>query len=133
MQLTVSSLANVIGLFRSGEKLQTKEWPSFLEIKGRVRFDALRSSSNSFLYLGAISQFCWKEGSPESGRVNLQSSLHGDERVGFAEPTLEWSYICALLTQGLWSTRDLSFKAARRDSSFAEKSLIGVWCGEGHM
>lgn len=24
----------------SGEKLQTKEWPSFLEIKGRVRFDA---------------------------------------------------------------------------------------------
>uniref|UniRef100_A0A1D1XI44 PHD finger protein 3 n=1 Tax=Anthurium amnicola TaxID=1678845 RepID=A0A1D1XI44_9ARAE len=40
VQLNISSLVTVLGFFRSGEKASTKEWPSFLEIKGRVRVDA---------------------------------------------------------------------------------------------
>ncbi|MQL85585.1 hypothetical protein Taro_018123 [Colocasia esculenta] len=40
VQLNISSLVTVSGFFKSGEKTSTKEWPGFLEIKGRVRVDA---------------------------------------------------------------------------------------------
>ncbi|KAL8110965.1 hypothetical protein AgCh_026649 [Apium graveolens] len=40
LQLHISALVTVVGLYRSGEKTSTKEWPSSLEIKGRVRLDA---------------------------------------------------------------------------------------------
>ncbi|CAA2963579.1 death-inducer obliterator 1-like [Olea europaea subsp. europaea] len=40
LQLNISSLVTVSGQFQSGEKTSTKEWPSSLEIKGRVRLDA---------------------------------------------------------------------------------------------
>ncbi|CAL9165382.1 unnamed protein product [Musa hybrid cultivar] len=92
IQLNVSAFATVIGFFRSGEKTSTQEWPSFLEIKGRVRLDAFEkflkelplSRSRAIM----IAQFRWKEGSPESGRLNLLEiidSYIADERVGFAE------------------------------------------------
>ncbi|KAK6119463.1 hypothetical protein DH2020_046791 [Rehmannia glutinosa] len=40
LQLNISSSVAVGGLFQSGEKTSMKEWPSSLEIKGRVRLDA---------------------------------------------------------------------------------------------
>ncbi|XVF88203.1 hypothetical protein PTKIN_Ptkin19aG0031100 [Pterospermum kingtungense] len=40
LQLNISAMTSVICTFKSGEKTSTKEWPSFLEIKGRVRLDA---------------------------------------------------------------------------------------------
>ncbi|XP_042001038.1 uncharacterized protein LOC121750549 isoform X1 [Salvia splendens] len=40
LQLNTSSSVTVGGLFYSGEKTSTKEWPASLEIKGRVRLDA---------------------------------------------------------------------------------------------
>ncbi|PIN00920.1 hypothetical protein CDL12_26580 [Handroanthus impetiginosus] len=40
LQLNISSSVTVGGLFQSGEKTSTKEWPTSLEIKGRVRLDA---------------------------------------------------------------------------------------------
>ncbi|KAF8393316.1 hypothetical protein HHK36_021557 [Tetracentron sinense] len=93
LQLNISSMVTVIGVFKSGEKTSTKEWPSSLEIKGRVRLDAfekflqeLPMSRNRAIM---VVQFCWKEGSPESGRESLCEVVDSyvvDERVGFAEP-----------------------------------------------
>ncbi|KAG8381879.1 hypothetical protein BUALT_Bualt05G0018700 [Buddleja alternifolia] len=40
LHLTVSSSVTVGGLYQSGEKTSTREWPTSLEIKGRVRLDA---------------------------------------------------------------------------------------------
>ncbi|KAF6158401.1 hypothetical protein GIB67_019440 [Kingdonia uniflora] len=77
----------------NGEKTSVKDWPSFLDIKGRVRRDPFEkflqelplSRSRAVMVL----HFCWKEGSPESGRANIletADSYVADERVGFAEP-----------------------------------------------
>ncbi|WOL11245.1 hypothetical protein Cni_G20007 [Canna indica] len=93
IQLNVSAVATVIGFLRSGEKASTQEWPSFLEIKGRVRLDAFErflkdlplSRSRAIM----IVQFRWKEGTDESGRLSLLEicdSYIADDRVGFAEP-----------------------------------------------
>ncbi|KAL5973773.1 hypothetical protein ACLOJK_030429 [Asimina triloba] len=93
LQLNVSVMATVVGIFKSGEKTSGKDWPTFLEIKGRVRLDAFEkflqelplSRSRAIM----VVHFCWKEGSPESGRLHLSEvadSYVADERVGFAEP-----------------------------------------------
>nr|DAD44772.1 TPA_asm: hypothetical protein HUJ06_003002 [Nelumbo nucifera] len=79
LQLNISTLVTVIGFFKSGEKTSTKEWPNFLEIKGRVRLNAFEkflqglhmSRSRAIM----IVQFCWKEGSSQSGRANLSEGL----------------------------------------------------------
>ncbi|PIA35072.1 hypothetical protein AQUCO_03600022v1 [Aquilegia coerulea] len=93
LQLNVSSMVTVIGNFKSGERTSAKEWASFLDVKGRVRLDAFEkflqelpmSRSRAIM----IVHFCWKEGTPESGRVHLcevVDSYVADERVGFAAP-----------------------------------------------
>uniref|UniRef100_A0A0E0CHH4 TFIIS central domain-containing protein n=1 Tax=Oryza meridionalis TaxID=40149 RepID=A0A0E0CHH4_9ORYZ len=79
IQLTMSSLTNVVAIFKSGEKPPVKEWRSFVEIKGRVKLSAFqefveqlpKSRSRAIM----VTELCWKEGSHES-----------DERVGLAEP-----------------------------------------------
>lgn len=93
LQLNVSSMVTVSGKYKSGEKTSAKEWASFLDVKGRVRLDAfekfLQELPKSRSRAVMIIHFCWKEGSPESGRVNLcevVESYIADERVGFAEP-----------------------------------------------
>ncbi|XXG56052.1 hypothetical protein AAC387_Pa03g3569 [Persea americana] len=93
IQLNISAMATVIGFHRSGEKTTTEGWPSFLEIKGRVRLDAFEkfvqelpmSRSRAIM----VVQFCWKDGSHEGGHLQLlevADSYVADERVGFAEP-----------------------------------------------
>ncbi|KAI3991022.1 hypothetical protein MKX01_026206 [Papaver californicum] len=93
LQLNISSIVTVRGSFISGEKASAKEWPSFLDIKGRVKLDAFEkflhelpmSRSRALMVI----HFSWKEDSPESGRGNLREvadSYVADERVGFAEP-----------------------------------------------
>ncbi|XP_068647463.1 uncharacterized protein [Aristolochia californica] len=94
LQFNTSSIVTVVGMYKSGEKTPTKEWPGFLEIKGRVRFDAfgkfvqeLHLSKSRAIMIG---QFSLKEGSPESARLNLSEvadSYMSDGRVGLAEPT----------------------------------------------
>ncbi|VYS59039.1 unnamed protein product [Arabidopsis thaliana] len=37
LQLSMSSVVPVAGIFKSGEKAETSEWPAMLEVKGRVR------------------------------------------------------------------------------------------------
>lgn len=93
LQLNISTLSTVIGFFKSGERTSTQEWPSFLEIKGRVRLDAfekfLQELPHSRSRAIMIAQFCWKEGSHESGRLNMietANSYIADQRVGFSEP-----------------------------------------------
>ncbi|KAG6508860.1 uncharacterized protein LOC121982193 [Zingiber officinale] len=93
IQLNISSVATVIGFYRSGEKTSMQEWPSFFEIKGRVRLDAfekfLKELPLSRTRAIMIVQFSWKEGSSESGRLSLieiSDSYATDNRVGFAEP-----------------------------------------------
>ncbi|MCL7048958.1 hypothetical protein MKW94_003152 [Papaver nudicaule] len=93
LQLNVSSIVTVHGSFISGEKASTKEWPSFLDIKGRVKLDAfgkfLQELPMSRSRALMVVHFSGKEDSPESGRGNLREvadSYVADERVGFAEP-----------------------------------------------
>ncbi|KAG1335506.1 putative death-inducer obliterator 1-like [Cocos nucifera] len=85
--------AVLIWIRLGGEKTSTREWPSLLEIKGRVRLDAfekfLQELPLSRSRAVMIVQFCWKDGSPESGRLSLSETIESyiaDERVGFAEP-----------------------------------------------
>ncbi|GMH07000.1 hypothetical protein Nepgr_008840 [Nepenthes gracilis] len=93
LQLNVSSMANVVGFYKSGEKAITKDWPNFFEIKGRVKLDAFEkflqelpmSRSRAIM----VSHFALKEESTDSDRANLQEvadSFIVDERLGFAEP-----------------------------------------------
>ncbi|KAI3837964.1 hypothetical protein MKX03_037031 [Papaver bracteatum] len=93
LQLNVSSIVTVHGSFISGEKASTKEWPSFLDIKGRVKLDAfgkfLQELPMSRSRTLMVVHITWKEDSPESGRGYLREvadSYVADERVGFAEP-----------------------------------------------
>ncbi|XP_057466700.1 LOW QUALITY PROTEIN: uncharacterized protein LOC130756229 [Actinidia eriantha] len=94
LQLNVSAMVTVIGFFRSGEKISTKDWPSSLEIKGRVRLDAFEkffqglpmSRSRAVM----VVHFALKEGSSENDHASLGEvvqSYVSDERLGFAEPT----------------------------------------------
>ncbi|WVZ77387.1 hypothetical protein U9M48_025258 [Paspalum notatum var. saurae] len=76
-----------------GEKPSLKDWRSFVEIKGRVKLSAFqefveqlpKSRSRAIM----ITELCWKEGSPESGRQHILQTIDAyisDERVGLAEP-----------------------------------------------
>ncbi|KAF8091008.1 hypothetical protein N665_0458s0011 [Sinapis alba] len=40
LQLSASSLVSVTGIFKSGQKAKTSEWPTMVEVKGRVRLSA---------------------------------------------------------------------------------------------
>lgn len=93
LQLTLSSLVKVVGVFRSGEKTSTKEWPGTMEIKGRVRLDAFEkfvqelpmSRSRAVM----VVHFVLKEGSSEVDRASLSEAVDSyvvDERLGFGEP-----------------------------------------------
>ncbi|KAK4364966.1 hypothetical protein RND71_016324 [Anisodus tanguticus] len=93
LQLTISSLVTVFGSFRSGEKTPTNEWPSSIEIKGRVRLDAfekfLQELPMSRSRAVMVVQFVLKDKSSESERANLSEAVDSyasDERLGFAEP-----------------------------------------------
>ncbi|CAN4128172.1 unnamed protein product [Withania somnifera] len=93
LQLTISSLVTVFGSFRSGEKTSTNEWPSSLEVKGRVRLDAfekfLQELPMSRSRAVMVVQFVLKDKSSESERTNLSEAVDSyasDERLGFVEP-----------------------------------------------
>ncbi|PWA37149.1 SPOC domain / Transcription elongation factor S-II protein [Artemisia annua] len=93
LQLTISSSVSAIGLFRSGEKTSTKEWPGSMEIKGRVRLDAfekfLQELPMSRHRAVMILHFVLKDPSSEIHRAILSEAMDpyiGDERLGFGEP-----------------------------------------------
>nr|XP_043628665.1 uncharacterized protein LOC122600074 [Erigeron canadensis] len=93
LQLTISSSVSAIGLFRSGEKTSTKEWPGSMEIKGRVRLDAfekfLQELPMSRTRAVMVVHFVLKDLSSEAHRTVLSEAVDsyiGDERLGFGEP-----------------------------------------------
>ncbi|XP_021277578.1 death-inducer obliterator 1-like [Herrania umbratica] len=93
LQLNITAMTSVIGTFKSGEKTCTKEWPSLLEIKGRVRLDAfekfLQELPMSRSRAVMVVHFVCKEGSADSERGSLVEAADSyilDGRVGFAEP-----------------------------------------------
>ncbi|XP_021758095.1 uncharacterized protein LOC110723105 [Chenopodium quinoa] len=93
LQLNISSMANFVALYKSGEKANTKEWAGFFDIKGRVRLDAfdkfLQALPMSRSRAIMVSHFVFKEGAMDSERsdlVELVDSYIADERLGFAEP-----------------------------------------------
>ncbi|KAL7595622.1 hypothetical protein Lser_V15G27871 [Lactuca serriola] len=93
LQLSISSSVSVMGLFRSGEKTSTKEWPGSIEIKGRVRLEAfekfLQQLPMSRSRAVMVVHFNLKDNSPEFHRASLSESMDSyvaEERVGFGEP-----------------------------------------------
>uniref|UniRef100_A0A7N0VJL1 TFIIS central domain-containing protein n=1 Tax=Kalanchoe fedtschenkoi TaxID=63787 RepID=A0A7N0VJL1_KALFE len=66
LQLSISSTISASGVFKSGEKTPTKEWPRTIEIKGRVRLDAFekflqdlyKSRSRSIMVMHVILKEC---------------------------------------------------------------------------
>ncbi|KAK7410295.1 hypothetical protein VNO78_00973 [Psophocarpus tetragonolobus] len=90
LQPNISTTQSVVGIFKSGEKATAKDWPGFLEIKGRVRLDAfekflqdLRMSRSRAIM---VSHFVSKEPDEQSTLREVADSYILDERVGFAEP-----------------------------------------------
>ncbi|XP_037463702.1 uncharacterized protein LOC119335709 [Triticum dicoccoides] len=94
IELSLSSLTNIVAIFKSGKKPSTNEWRRFLEIKGRVRLSAFeefleqlpKSSSRTI----TVTELRWKEVSLESGRHHLLKTIDSyiaDERVGLVKPS----------------------------------------------
>ncbi|KAK4420032.1 PHD finger protein 3 [Sesamum alatum] len=93
LQLSISSSVTVGGLFQSGEKTSMKEWPSSLEIKGRVRLDAfekfLQDLPMSRTRAVMVLHFVLRDKSSEADRSQLSEAIESyiaDERLGYAEP-----------------------------------------------
>lgn len=93
LQLNISTTHSVISVFKSGEKTSMKDWPGFLEIKGRVRLDAfekfLQELPMSRTRAIMVLHFVSKEECPEDEKPILREVADSyilDERVGFAEP-----------------------------------------------
>ncbi|XP_074271922.1 uncharacterized protein LOC141595847 isoform X2 [Silene latifolia] len=93
LQLTVSSAAYFMALYKSGEKGSFGEWASFFDIKGRVRYDAfdkfLQALPMSRSRTIMVCHFVLKEGCTDTEQTSLKGlvdSYIADERVGFAEP-----------------------------------------------
>ncbi|KAL8167874.1 hypothetical protein V2J09_009373 [Rumex salicifolius] len=93
LQLSISSMANFVGIFKSGEKTSTKDWPRFFEIKGRVRLDAfqrfLQDLPMSRSRAVMVVHFALAEGCTEDDHKNLKELVDSyvvDQRLGFAEP-----------------------------------------------
>ncbi|CAL5205070.1 unnamed protein product [Lathyrus oleraceus] len=92
LQPNISTTDSVISIFKSGEKTSTKDWPGFLEIKGRVRLDPfekfLQELPQSRSRAIMVSHFISKGSTPEEQATlrEVADSYISDERVGFAEP-----------------------------------------------
>ncbi|XP_022749544.1 uncharacterized protein LOC111298989 [Durio zibethinus] len=103
LQLNITATTSVICTFKSGEKTSTKDWPSCLEIKGRVRLDAfekfLQELPKSRSRTVMVVHFVCKEGSTESERGSLVEAADSytlDGRAGFVEPASGAElYLCA--------------------------------------
>lgn len=134
IQLTLSSLTNVVAIFKSGEKPSGKEWSSLIEIKGRVKLSAFqeflellpKSRSRAIM----VTELCWKEGSPESGRQHLLQTVDSyiaDERVGLAEPAdgLEL-YLCPPQGKTVEILSQHLPKEHLGGLAVAETSIIGI-------
>ncbi|KAG7554918.1 Transcription elongation factor S-II central domain [Arabidopsis suecica] len=131
LQLSMSSVVPVTGIFKSGEKAETSEWPAMVEVKGRVRLSGFgkfiqelpksRTRALMVMYLAC------KDGISESQRgslIEVIDSYVADQRVGYAEPASGVElYLCP--TRG--ETLDLLSKVISQEQLDEVKSLdIGL-------
>ncbi|KAK9688717.1 hypothetical protein RND81_09G006100 [Saponaria officinalis] len=93
LQLTISSTAYVLAIYKSGEKTSTRDWPSSFEIKGRVRLDAfdkfLQELPKSRTRATMVVHFALAKHCTEEERCNLTDLIDSyvtDQRLGYAEP-----------------------------------------------
>ncbi|TVU08063.1 hypothetical protein EJB05_41448 [Eragrostis curvula] len=93
IRFNLSSLTNVVAVFKSGEKPSTNDWRRSVEIKGSVRIhvfkEFLEQLPHSKSRAVTVTELHWKEGSRESGRqhlVQIIDSYIADERVGLVKP-----------------------------------------------
>uniref|UniRef100_A0A6N2NEZ8 TFIIS central domain-containing protein n=1 Tax=Salix viminalis TaxID=40686 RepID=A0A6N2NEZ8_SALVM len=130
LQLSVSTMTSVIGIFKSGDKTSAKEWSGVVEVKGRVRLDAFEKFLQGLLMSRSravmVVHFVCKEGSTESERSTLRGvsdSYVSDDRVGFAEPARGVElYLCPSHSK----TREMLIKVLPKDQLEIENGLIGV-------
>ncbi|RRT56263.1 hypothetical protein B296_00024062 [Ensete ventricosum] len=95
IQLNISAVATVIGFFRRSVTVNFDcrcPLPGGISLVAAREEEARKKKEKEREEEGEprmIAQFPWKEGSPESGRLNLLEvidSYIADERVGYAEP-----------------------------------------------
>ncbi|KAL4279044.1 hypothetical protein GQ457_03G045480 [Hibiscus cannabinus] len=134
LQLNISSMTSVICIFKSGEKTSTKDWPSLLEIKGRVRLDAFEkflqelpmSRSRAVMVVHVV---C-KEGSTESEHGSLLEAADSyilDGRVGFAEASSGVEiYFCPPYAKTLERLTKILPKDQLQALNAIDNGLIGV-------
>ncbi|XP_010419713.1 PREDICTED: uncharacterized protein LOC104705409 [Camelina sativa] len=127
LQLSMSSVVPVTGIFKSGEKAETSEWPAMVEVKGRVRLSGFgkfiqelpksRTRALMVMYLAC------KDGISESQRGSLFEVIESyvaDQRVGYAEPASGVElYLCPTRGESL----DLLNKVISQDQLDEVKSL----------
>ncbi|KAL0738614.1 hypothetical protein Bca4012_014824 [Brassica carinata] len=119
LQLSASSVVSVTGIFKSGEKAKTSEWPTMVEVKGRVRLSAFGKFVQELplsrsRVLMVINVVC-KDGISQSQRDSLfeiAKSYVADQRVGYAEPT---SGVELYLCPSRGETLDLLSKVISKD------------------
>ncbi|KAL9176943.1 hypothetical protein ABFS82_01G026800 [Erythranthe guttata] len=135
LQLHVSSSVHVGGIFQSGEKTSTKEWPNSLEIKGRVRLDAfekfLQELPMSRTRAVMVLQFVSKDKSSEEQRSSLSEAIDSfvaDERLGYAEPVPAVElYLCPPTSRILdMLNKYMPKKEHSEAKNSTENGLIGV-------
>eukprot|EP00258_Populus_trichocarpa_P013636 XP_002324832.2 uncharacterized protein LOC7458998 [Populus trichocarpa] len=134
LQLSISTMTSVVGIFKSGDKTSAKEWSGVVEVKGRVRLDAFEKFLQELLMSRSravmVVHFVCKEGSTESERASLRGVADSyvlDERVGFAEPAHGVElYLCPSHSK----TREMLIKVLPTDQLEApnaiDNGLIGV-------
>ncbi|PON53079.1 Transcription elongation factor, partial [Parasponia andersonii] len=133
LQLNISTTAIVTGVFKSGEKTSAKEWPGFLEIKGRVRLEAfekfLQELPLSRSRAVMVVHFVLKERSSEneSALREVADSYTMDERVGFAEPASGVElYLCPPHNKTLEMLGKIIQKEHTEALNEIDNGLIGV-------
>ncbi|CAI9094414.1 OLC1v1030148C1 [Oldenlandia corymbosa var. corymbosa] len=134
LQLSVSSSIRVFSVFTSGEKTSVAEWPSSLEIKGRVRLDAfekfVKDLPNSRSRAVMVIHFVLKDNSDDTERASLHEAIESyvtDNRLGFAEPASGVElYLCP--TRGRVVDMLSNYVSKDRTDIFnsSDNGLIGV-------
>ncbi|XP_073302634.1 uncharacterized protein [Primulina huaijiensis] len=135
LQLNISTSINVGGIFQSGEKTSTKEWPASLEIKGRVRLDSfekfLRELPMSRTRAVMVLQFVLGDKSsktPHSSLSEAIDSFAADERLGYAETSAGVElYLCPPTSKMTNMINEhIPMKQSETDNTIENGLLIGV-------
>ncbi|XP_051151695.1 uncharacterized protein LOC127265757 isoform X2 [Andrographis paniculata] len=132
---TLTTIA-VGGIFQSGEKTSTKEWPSTLEVKGRVRLEAFEkflqelpmSRTRAVMVLQFVLKHQHQSNNERSNLSEVIEAYSSDQRLGYAEPSRGIElYLCpptSRITEIL--DKQMHKSSPKTDGSMEKIYLIGV-------